>query len=213
MELLIKIGIYIHAFFGGIALLAGFGSMIFQKGSTKHKQSGKLFSISMIISSLISLPIAWMPNHENIFLILIGIFTIYLVLSGNRILRFKTKKEASFTDKLISGSLFISAIAMLTFGILYFLQNENAGILFLFFGTIAFVLSVRDFMFFKKIDKKKVLPLHIGKISGAYIASVTAFLVAGIKFQGIIYWIAPTIIGGVFILYWIKKVSPKKIIT
>ena len=213
MELLIKIGIYIHAFFGGIALLAGFGSMIFQKGSTKHKQSGKLFSISMIISSLISLPIAWMPNHENIFLFLIGIFTIYLVLSGNRILRFKTKKEASFTDKLISGSLFISAIAMLTFGILYFLQNENAGILFLFFGTIAFVLSVRDFMFFKKIDKKKVLPLHIGKISGAYIASVTAFLVAGIKFQGIIYWIAPTIIGGVFILYWIKKVSPKKIIT
>lgn len=212
MELVIKIGIYIHAFFGGIALLAGFGSMIFQKGSTKHKQSGKLFSISMIISSLISLPIAWMPNHENIFLFLIGIFTIYLVLSGNRILLFKTKKAASFTDKLISGSLFFSAIIMLIFGGLYLLQNENVGVLFLFFGTIAFALSVRDFMFYKNIDKKKVLPLHIGKICGAYIASVTAFLVAGMRFEGMIYWIAPTIVGGVFIIYWIKKVRPKKII-
>ncbi|MGV9002517.1 hypothetical protein [Flavobacterium sp.] len=210
MDQIILIGIYIHAFFGGIALLAGLGSMIFQKGSKKHKQSGKLFSISMIISSLISLPIAWMPHHENIFLFLIGIFTIYLVLSGNRVLRFKTKKEARFTDKLLSGSLFFSSLLMLTFGILYLQENGNVGVLFLFFGAIALVLSIRDFNFYKNIDKNKILPLHLGKMSGAYIASVTAFLVAGIKFQGILYWIAPTIIGAFFIGYWIRKVTVKK---
>ena len=119
MEFIVKIGIYIHAFFGTIALLSGLGSMLFQKGSKNHKKSGKMFSISMIISSVLSLPIAWMPNHKNMFLFLIGIFTIYLVLSGNRILLFKNKSKANLLDKFISGSLFFSAILMLVFGILH----------------------------------------------------------------------------------------------
>lgn len=210
MEFIIKIGIYIHAFFGTIALLSGLGSMLFQKGSKNHKKSGKMFSISMIISSVLSLPIALMPNHENMFLFLIGIFTIYLVLSGNRILLFKNKNKANFTDKLISGSLFFSAFLMLIFGILHIIQNQNGGVLFLFFGTIAVVMSIRDFKFFTNIDKTKILPFHIGKITGAYIASVTAFLVAGIRAEGILYWVLPTIIGSFVIFYWTKKISPKK---
>ena len=32
-------------------------------------------------------------NHKNPFLCLIGLFTIYLVLSGNQILTFKSKKK------------------------------------------------------------------------------------------------------------------------
>lgn len=210
MELIIKIGIYIHAFFGTIALVSGLGSMLFQKGSKNHKKAGKLFSISMLISSVLSLPIAWMPNHENMFLFLIGIFTIYLVLSGNRILLFKNKSQANFTDKFIVGCLFFSAILMLIFGILHLIQNQNGGILFLFFGTIALLMAIRDFKFFRNIDKKRILPFHIGKIIGAYSASVTAFLVAGIRLEGMLYWITPTIIGGFVIVYWTKKVSPKK---
>lgn len=210
MEFIIKIAIYIHAFFGTIALVSGLGSMLFQKGSKNHKKSGKLFSISMLISSGLSLPIAWMPNHENMFLFLIGIFTIYLVLSGNRILLFKNKSQANFTDKFIVGCLFFSAILMLIFGVFHLLQNQNGGILFLFFGTIALVMSIRDFKFFRNIDKKKILPFHIGKITGAYSASVTAFLVAGIRLEGMLYWITPTIIGGFVIIYWTRKTNLKK---
>lgn len=210
MEFIIKIAIYIHAFFGTIALVSGLSSMLFQKGSKNHKKAGKMFSISMIISSVLSLPIALMPNHKNMFLFLIGIFTIYLVLSGNRILLFKNKSKANLMDKFISGSLFFSAFLMLIFGILRIIQNQNGGVLFLFFGTIALVMSIRDFKFFTNIDKTKILPFHIGKITGAYIASVTAFLVAGIRAEGILYWVLPTIIGSFVIFYWTKKISPKK---
>jgi uncharacterized membrane protein YidH (DUF202 family) len=209
MEQLIQIGIYIHAFFGGISLIAGLGSMIFQKGSNNHKKSGKVFSASLLLSSLISLPIAWIPNHKNIFLFLIGVFTIYLIVSGNRILSFKKKKAADTIDKTISWITLFCAVVMLIFGVVYLLKSYTVGILFLFFGGITLVLALRDFAFYKNIDKKKVLPLHIGKISGAYIAAVTAFLVAGIKFQGLAYWIGPTIIGGIFIFYWIRKVTKK----
>ena len=71
MEDVIKILIYIHAFFGGIGLISGIGSTIAKKGSVLHKRMGKLFSIGMMTSSLLSIPISWMPNHENLFLFLI----------------------------------------------------------------------------------------------------------------------------------------------
>jgi len=58
MEETIKILIYIHALFGGIGLITGIGSVIVKKGSTIHKRMGKLFSIGMITSSLISIPIS-----------------------------------------------------------------------------------------------------------------------------------------------------------
>ena len=44
MEQIIKILIYIHAFFGGIALVSGLASILFVKGSPKHKKAGKLFN-------------------------------------------------------------------------------------------------------------------------------------------------------------------------
>lgn len=205
METTIKIAIYIHAFFGGIGLLAGFASIIFTKGSPNHKKAGKIFSVGMIISSLISLPICWLPKHQNIFLFLIGIFTIYLVLSGNRVLLFKEKNKANFTDKLISGTLLMGAITMLFLGSLYLFQQQNAGILFLFFGFISVSMAIRDFKFFKTIDKSKVLSFHIAKMSGAFAASITAFLVAGMRLEGLMYWISPSILAGAFIFYWIKK--------
>lgn len=207
MEQVIKIFIYIHAFFGGIALLSGLASILFVKGSPKHKKAGKVFSYGMVISSLISLPICWLPNHENNFLFLIGIFTIYLVISGNRILLFKKKKEANFKDKFISSVMIIASVLMLLFGTYFLINNNSGGILYLFFGTTAFFISIRDFKFYKNIDKTKILPFHIGKMSGAYIASITAFLVAALKLEGLIYWILPSIIGTTFILYWIKKVK------
>lgn len=94
MEQAIKILIYIHGFFGGVGLITGIGSIIVPKGKPLHKKMGKLFSIGMITSSLISLPICWMQKHQNIFLFLIGLFTIYLVISGNRALTFKHKIKA-----------------------------------------------------------------------------------------------------------------------
>ena len=212
MELYIKISVYIHAFFGGIGLLAGFASVIFQKGSRNHKFSGKIFSASMVLSAALALVICFIPKHQNPFLFLIGVFTIYLVLSGNRILLFKKKKSAAFKDKLLSGTLLFSAILMVILGVFYVLKQDSVGVLYLFFGLLALFLAWRDFKFYKKIDKSKILNLHIGKMTGAFAASITAFLVAGIQLNGLIYWILPSVLAGIFITYWIKKVTKKKII-
>ena len=91
METFIKTLIYIHAFFGGIGLIAGFATIIVKKGSSNHKLFGKVFSAGMLVSSLLSLIVAQMPHHKNLFLFLIGIFTIYMILAGNAALSFKSR--------------------------------------------------------------------------------------------------------------------------
>ncbi|WP_111707971.1 hypothetical protein [Lutibacter citreus] len=215
MEETIKIFIYIHAFFGGLGLITGLGSILVKKGSKPHKTMGKLFSIGMILSSLISMPISWMPNHENLFLFLIGLFTIYLVISGNQILTFKLNKKqhAKPIDKTISGSMLIISAIMVLIGIYGLIKGNSTYLLFIFFGGFGLSLTIRDFIFYKNFRKTKNgwLSNHIGKMIGAFIASITAFIVAGMGINNLIAWTLPSILGTIYIIYWRKKLRTKTV--
>ena len=214
MEETIKIFIYIHAFFGGIGLVTGIGSVIVKKGSLIHRKMGKLFSIGMIVSSLISIPISWMPNHENLFLFLIGLFTIYLVLAGNRALKFKTKEKANLIDIIISGSMLFFSLIMVIIGTYGVLSDISSSLLYLFFGGFGLFLTIKDFRFYKnsKNPKNAWLISHIGKMIGALIASITAFIVAGLGIGNLIAWILPTILGTFYIVYWKRKMKMKTVV-
>ncbi|WP_422089487.1 hypothetical protein [Tenacibaculum ovolyticum] len=211
MEEIITIFIYIHAFFGGLGLITGFGSIIVKKGSKPHKKMGKLFSIGMLTSSLISIPISCLPNHENIFLFLIGLFTIYLVISGNQILTFKSKdkKFAKPIDKIISGVMLILSALMVLFGAYGLLKGNSTYLLFIFFGGFGLSLTIRDFIYYKNFSKTKNgwLANHIGKMVGAFIASVTAFVVAGLGIGTLISWTLPSVLGTIYIVYWRRKLK------
>lgn len=212
MEVTVKIFIYIHAFFGGLGLISGLGSILVKKGNSNHKKLGKLFSISMITSCLISLVIACLPNHENPFLFLIGLFTVYLVISGKLMLSFKskTKEKANTLDKTVSAFMLIISAGMILFGAYGLLTVGNGFLLFVFFGGFGVSLSIGDFLFFRKFEKIRNngwLSNHVSKMVGAFIASVTAFIVAGIGLGSFVFWIVPTIIGSFYIAYWKRKLK------
>jgi hypothetical protein len=209
MEQTIQVLIYIHAFFGGLGLITGMMSLFVKKGSFNHKKTGIIFSYAMIISSAISLLVARMPHHENLFLFLIGLFTIYLILSGNRALtlqsKFKTK--ADWIDKLVSGAMLLTSIIMIILGISLLVQQVDHSILYVFFGVFGAFLSLRDFHTFSIFTEKKNAWLinHLARMIGAFIASVTAFLVAGLNIGTTVVWMLPTILGTAYILYWNRK--------
>lgn len=201
---------------GGIGLITGMISIFVKKGGINHKKAGKIFSYSMVISSLISLVVARMPNHENMFLFLIGIFTIYLILAGNRALTFKskTKTKADSVDKLISGTMFLASIVMLVIGTIGMIQDKEQSTLFIFFGSLGAYLSLRDFHTFRIFKEKKNAWLlsHLGRMVGALIASITAFLVVGLHIGTTIVWISPTILGTWYLIYYSRKFEiPKPI--
>lgn len=211
MENFIKIIIYIHAFFGGIGLVAGTAVMIIKKGNLLHKKVGKIFSVGMLVSSILSLIICAFPKHHNSFLLMIGIFTIYMILMGNRILNYKRKNYTNKLDKIISGTMLITSFIMIVFGLLPLFTAKGIGVLNLIFGILGTFMSYRDFIFYKNPENyKKWTMSHVGKMVGAYIASVTAFLVAGAGFgDNIYFWIVPSIIGTVYIFSWSKKLNKK----
>jgi len=213
METFIKTLIYIHAFFGGIGLLAGYATIIVKKGSTRHKLYGKVFSIGMLVSSLLSLIIAQMPHHKNLFLFLIGIFTIYMILAGNAALSFKSKSKetANTKDYTISITMLISGLLMVIMAVITWKSNLQFSLLYLIFGCIGILMSSRDLIFYKNLKdvRGKWIHHHIGKMTGALIASTTAFIVAGLHYGNIIGWLAPTVLGSFYIAYWIKKTSIK----
>ena len=203
--------IYIHAFFGTIGLLAGSGSMYYRKGSARHRWSGRWFSWGMLISSILSLIIARMPGHRSEFLFCVGAFTVYMILSGNRALRFKPggRKQASPLDWVLSGIMIGVSAWMIGQGTLNLLALDNNGLLNIFFGLIGLSLSLGDLRNYTRYTKFPNLWLkaHIGRIMGAYIASVTAFVVAGLHWNGIFFWMAPAVLGNFYIAYWIRRVG------
>jgi len=214
VENLAQILIYIHAFFGGIGLISGIAAITLKKGSKPHKRSGKIFSYAMIISSLTSLMIARMPGHENLFLFLIGVFTIYLVLAGNRVLTLKNKAKSSadMIDKSISGVMLLASVLMLIIGIVQLIRHTGGNeILFLFFGAFGLYMTLKDFHTFRvfKEQKNAWLRSHLGRMIAALIASITAFMVAGLHIQTLIAWMLPSVIGTVYIGYWNSKMKER----
>ncbi|MFI8378836.1 hypothetical protein [Leeuwenhoekiella sp. NPDC079379] len=213
METTITIAIYIHALFGAIGLIAGTLSFVVKKGSKLHKKAGNWFAIGMLVSSGISLPVACMPDHKNQFLFLIGLFTIYMVIVGKRALRFKSiKVEVSKVDWLITGLMILISLFMIFYGSLAY---ASVVFLYVYFGVVGLIVCFTDVRFLRNPRKTKTawLVQHIGKIMGAYIASVTAFLVAGLGIPGLAVWVLPSVVGTFSIVYWIRKTKKKKVFT
>lgn len=204
LEKIIHYSIYIHAALGGIALIAGMISLVAQKGGNNHKLAGKIFYYSLLTSIIISFFIAVAPNHENAFLFSIGIFSLYLITMGYRALQYKKGTVVASLDKIISGVMLIVGLLMI---ILPLIIYQKINIVLAVFGLIGSILAFLDLRSYKNPEelKKKWLTFHLTKMIGGYIATTTAFIVVNQWLPGIVGWLAPTVIGSIYIAYWIRK--------
>ena len=206
MEKTIQILIYIHAIFGGIALISGLVSMMAQKGKTTHKKSGLIFFYAMMICGFSAMIVAVLPNHESPFLLAVGIFSLYFVLSGYRALNFKSKNPDLRIDKLIAIIMIITGILMIVSPILI---SKRIHIVLTVFAIVGIIFSIRDLILFKKPKqlRKNWLKMHLGKMIGGYISASTAFVVVNEFFPGIYGWFIPSIFGSLIIAYWMRKLN------
>jgi uncharacterized membrane protein len=200
--------IFTHAGLGGVALLSGLLALIVVKGSPVHKKSGKVFFFSMLLSAAVALIIAFIPSHHNPFLVSIGIFSTYFLLSGFRSLRYKQPEFDLRIDKAIAAIIVLTGVVMIFTPILL---TSNVNVVLLVFGTVGIVFGLRDFRLFKNRDrlKKNWLKLHLGKMTGGYIAAVSAFFVVNQVLPGIWNWFVPGIVGSAYISFWMLKLNER----
>lgn len=201
--------LYLHIAAGSIALLAGLVPFFTPKGNKLHKRTGKVFYWAMMIISFTAVIIS---VHKSIpFLLAIAVFSFYMNYTGYRVLKYK-KGRFKWFDWI---PLTLSVVA-----VVYMFYTMN--IILVVFGALLTFFIIQDIRRqFKSEEDKKLLAKekiidHLGRMSGTYIGTFTAFAVVNINFvePGWIVWLLPTAIGVPIIIYhtnqWRKKLGLKK---
>jgi uncharacterized membrane protein len=212
--MLFKIILVLHIIAGSIGLILGTYVLIRKKGDKVHKQLGKIFSIAMVATGFSAFALSYI--NTNVFLFIVGVFTIYLTISGNRMLYLKNilkGQKPQIIDYSITVLMLIASITFLYLGILNVVKGNYFGLVLILFGAISLGLCYKDYLIYSNKNKDKLFWLknHIGRMAGSYIAALTAFIVVNNTFvPPVLAWSLPGIIGTIFITRTIKKFTPNK---
>lgn len=192
----------LHVVLGFLSLVSGLFVFILPKGTIRHIKIGQVYTFAMFGVFITSVWVSFLKG--NLFLLLIGFFSFYLVHSGVRLNRFRKIGKVQFQDKIFTSLYLICFLAMIGYAVLAFAKNHQAmGIVLTVFGSIGLLLiknEVRYYFFYFSPDNRAFIREHIGRLTGSYIAAFTAFAVNNIYFlPPVVIWLLPTLIGSFFI--------------
>ncbi len=204
--------IVMHIAGGSTGLIAGTTAAITRKGNRRHRFAGKAFFYGMLLASLSAGLLSWLPGHENIFLFAVGGFTLYMICSGYRAIfqkrQWKSGEGLPIWDALVTlfGAGFGSCLLYLAVQLLR--STGLFGLVPMVFALVCLFFAWADLQLVlgKTTVKHRWLTNHISRMMGALIASYTAFLVVNVQIQQQwILWLLPTLVGGFFIRYFLRK--------
>ncbi|EKB49229.1 hypothetical protein [Cecembia lonarensis] len=215
MEKILQILLFIHIAAGVFALLSGIAAIVFPKGKKGHNISGKIYYSAMIGIGLTAFAIA-IPKG-NMFLLMIGGFSTYMTLTGYRFLQFRRNKSLCFG--FWDYSLIMIGFTTLIIPSIYFTQIGwvkigGFAVVFGVFGLILTGMLFGDLSIGKKLSTYPsawFLQMHISRMMGAFIATVTAFLVQNWQTDPVfIAWLLPTVVFTPLIIYYQRKYKVNK---
>lgn len=195
---LFKVFLFAHIASGGTALFTGLISMISAKGGRIHRLAGKIFFWGMggVFATAVYMSIA----KGNWFLFCVGFFSFYLTCSGYLVLKTKAAKVFD-TIKPVYWIVclfgFLSGVVMLGLSTGLFIRQSMFGTVPLIFGFISSGLSFLDYrILVNQVETKQVwLKSHALRMAGAFVATLTAFIVVNIQIeQQWILWLLPTVL-------------------
>ncbi len=208
LELLYRPLIILHIITGLIAMGASLVAFSTSKWSHWHKKAGTVFFVTMLITSLASIPSG--IAHEKWALVMLCVFSFHLTYSGKRYLAFRRKEQPTLLDYSSSVMIFVFGILLLAIGVPTFIGNMGplGAIAPAAFGIISISIAREDYQWYRDIDRSAKLALrrHIGRMGGATIAVFTAFFVnVNFVIPSSIAWIIPTVLGGFLIAFFMRK--------
>lgn len=206
----------LHIAAGTVALLCGAAALMAVKGRKGHKQTGQVYNYCMYVVGLSALVMTIL--RFNPFLLSISVFTLYLTFSGMRAMQYWREGRATLTlrEKLPYLLAAATALFMILYPIALMVMARSAFVPVLsVFGGIMLVLSLKDLQLIADEtttgkQNRIWLMQHIGKMSGSYIAAITAFLVNNVSIKpSWIVWILPTVVGTVLTTLATRKWSKR----
>ncbi len=207
-----SIVVVIHALSGVLALLSGLLNMVGSKKGKRHRAVGSFFVFMMLTSALTGILLAL--TSGNWFLTVVGVFTAFMAYTG---WVYQRKNNFTIPDVV---AVFIMAgvgIFMTGYGIGLLLGGVVFGLVHVVFGGISLALVRTDLLV---ITKRKLFSQvagvqHISRMTGAFIAALTAFLVVNESLfanyvPGFFIWLLPTVLFTPFAVYWSRNLVQNK---
>ncbi|MDE3252396.1 MAG: hypothetical protein KGO92_06290 [Bacteroidota bacterium] len=217
MEILFNTFLTLHILGGSIGLLTGTINLVRRKGGKKHVRVGKLFTYGMLTAGFSAFVLSIL--HPNYFLFMVGVFTLYLVGTGNRYIRLQLSGKdvkPTLLDWMISGSMLLAGLFLIVQGIRLLVAQQHFGLVLMVFGLIGLRFVTIDVAYYrgKSRQRNDWLLSHLQRMTGGYIASLTAFLVVNAKFlpavfPSVLLWLLPTFILTPLIIFWSRKYKGK----
>jgi uncharacterized membrane protein len=210
----------IHIAGGAIGLLTGLINIARRKGDRFHRQVGKIFTYNMLANAFSAIGLALL--HPNSFLFIVGIFTLYMVGTGNRCLRLKKLRPDDSTavnqqapkpiDWILTGGMLIAGLIFVFRGIQLLVAGNTFGIVYTVFGGLGLFFVKTDFTNYRgqAAFKNYWVLVHLQRMTGSYIAATTAFLVVNASYfpeqiPSAVYWLLPTLVLTPLIIVWSRK--------
>lgn len=201
-----KLFLAVHITGGVIALGTAVGALVTAKGERWHVYFGRAFVLGMSIVFLTTLPMTFLK--PNLFLLLIALFSFYLVFTGW--LRARNRSGTpTRADRMAFTAMTITAIAMSLRGLTMIQAGDSMGIVLITFSVIGGAYALRDLYFLRSKRYRGPVRIadHLSRMLGGTIAAVTAFTVVNIRFDpAFVVWLAPTVVLTPLIVYWNVRV-------
>lgn len=203
MNNLYRVLLLIHICAGTVALVVAPGAMITVKGGLWHRRWGKTYVWAMFVIAATGTVMSFL--RPNFFLLMVAVFSFYLVFSGYRVLhRKKPGQRRTFADWAVTFAMLLAGIAFVVYGIQR-LATSSFGVVPILFGAIALLLAGRELIEFRHppTEPRWWWFSHMRYMLAAYLATVSAFSVVNFTFLPYtVRWIWPTVFGSAGIIIW-----------
>lgn len=197
----------IHIAAGSVALLTALVALVTAKGGRVHVLAGRVYAIGMTLIFLTAIPLAIFG--ASVFLLLIAIFSFYLVFAGWRFARNRSRRPQP-VDWLAAGVMGLTGLGMWVYAGVLAATGGGNWVTMLAFGFIAVALSVADGLFFNqgRGTRRRPAPYlriqrHLTNMMAGTIATVTAVMVVNVSMNPVwLPWLLPTIVITPLIVWW-----------
>ena len=212
MLVFLRVLLYLHIAAGFVGFFVAPLALAVHKGGAAHRRWGRVFFWAMVVAGLTALllaglKLAWVPLAPASaaglkFLLLTGLFTLYLAGFGYRALYLKKLGQGqrpAFLDWLTVGA------GLPVFGFFMYWGLRHGAVPAVVFGGIGLLTAARQLRSYLRSAPPtpgQWLRNHISGFMGAYIAAVSAFSATSLHF---IPWpwnfLWPTLLGVPYLLW------------
>lgn len=197
--------LWVHVAGGTLGLALGFFQLVATKGNQRHQQLGKWYFTTLLVSAIS----AWVLSllRPNYFLTWVALLTAFMLVTGKWALRDQQNRKVLVFKWIMTACILLMGAMLVSFGLFEWTMRQNTfGVVMLVFGVLSFLFGFQDYVWLRTKRQGPNQKIHLQRMTGSYIAALTAFLVVNnTVLPGILAWLLPTLILTPLIIYWSKR--------